>query len=254
MALLTVYFDESGTHGESRITAIGGLMGSKEEWESVESQWLDAIDVFADVGLTWFHSSECESGDGEFEPIPVELRYAFANRLSRILASHKLLPVWSAVVNEDWREAVDDPAFLDAYPKPLHLCFSYCAQRLAEGSANLTGGSSVAVVYAEQPEYQDRFEEIWIAYKQKKRAANLRSFTIASSRDCIPLQAADLVAYEMNMDWHEREYGTPPPPLTYNIRKPLHYLREGLRVDFGGCFDAHALKVTMKRFRETGDI
>ena len=56
----------------------------------------------------------------------------------------------------------------------------------------------------------------------------------------------------MNRFWQEREYGTPPPPMTIKLRKPYHYLREGLRTSFGGCYDAHALEVAIQRFRETG--
>lgn len=254
MALLTAYFDESGTHSGSRITAIGGLLGTKEMWLSVEDQWAVALDDYSEFGLTWFHSTDCDSGNGEFERVPVELRYALANRLARILADQNLLPVWSSVVTEDWDNVVNDPTFLKVYPAPLYLCFAYCAQKLAEGSIQLADGTSVAVVYSEQPEFEDRISEIWNAYRRNKRASKLSSFSTASPKDVVPLQAADLVAYEMNHDWQERMYGDPPPPLTYNVRWPLKYLQDHLRLDFGGCYDAKALSLAMDRFRETGDI
>lgn len=254
MALLRVFLDESGTHGDSKITAIGGLLGTKDTWQSVENQWLAALDVLADVGVTWYRSSDCDGGFGQFENIPIEVRFALANSLARVLADHKLLPVWAAVVNEDWDKTVTDPNFLRSFPKPLHLCFSHCAQRLAEGSAKLAGGSSVGVVYAEQPEFEDSFKDAWDAYRRNKRTARLSSFSTASSKDCPSLQAADLIAYEMNRDWREREYGAPPPPLTTRMRKPLHFLRERLRLDFGGCYDASALRETMRRFKDSGDI
>ena len=51
MALLKAYFDESGTHAESPVTAIAGFVGTKDAWRSVEADMLAALKLFEDKGV-----------------------------------------------------------------------------------------------------------------------------------------------------------------------------------------------------------
>ncbi|MBI1213418.1 MAG: hypothetical protein GC190_18300 [Alphaproteobacteria bacterium] len=246
-ALFRVFLDESGTHSASPITAIGGFIGSLAAWQSLEVRWSNAL---ADCGgAAAFRSYDCQTGEGHFESIPQPIRLALVKRLAHVIAdTEELLPVWSAVVNEDWDQTVS-PKFRESFPEPIYLAFSEVAMRIASWSQTHGSGAPVALVYSEQEEFKEHIREIWDAYKREAPGANLNSFTTASYLKLIPLQAADLFAYEMNQEWQHREYGKfgEPPPLTIYERHPMHIIRQKMSVHWGGTFDAEAIRVAMAR-------
>jgi hypothetical protein len=239
LALLHLYLDESGIHAKSKITAIGGFVGSKATWESLEEKWLKAL---SDIGVSSFHAYDCETGNGEFDGVQKEIRLAMAERLARITRDHDLLPVWSAVVNEDWDSSVTDD-FLEKYPKPVYLCFAEIASRISKWSERM-GGS-----HSEQDEMHGQIDDIWSSYRANKTKANLSSFTTASYKSCAPLQSADQVAYELCLDWQNREYGIygKPPPLHYFERSPYSIMKERLKFHMGGTFGKEGLDVVKQR-------
>jgi hypothetical protein len=59
MAMLIGYFDESGTHDQSAVTTIAGYVAKPEVWASVEAQWRQVLEPFAQKGLHTFHMVDC---------------------------------------------------------------------------------------------------------------------------------------------------------------------------------------------------
>lgn len=253
LALLVAYLDESGTHKGSRITAVSGFVGTKDTWAEIENSWKEAL---ADFEVPAFHSVDCEQGEGDFSRMDIALRVALVNRLARLIGRQKgrLLPVWSAVFNDGWEKVQRIGRFGEAHPKPFHLCFRYVAQRLSDWSARQAGGSQIALVYAEQSEFERSVLDLYSAYRDTRREGRFVSLTIASPRVYVPLQAADLLAYEMNWDWTELEYGANRETLTSRYRTPLKFIRDGLGVLAGGGYDEDAIRLHMRRFNETGDL
>jgi hypothetical protein len=243
MAILAAYLDESGTHGSGSVTAVGGLIGFDSAWTSLEREWQDAL---RDIGVKTFHAVDCEHGEGEFARIQRPIRRAIVNRLARVIAKHDVTTVWSAVLNQDWDDIVDDD-FLCLYLKPFDLCFDYVTQRMRYWCARHAPGYSIALVYSEQREFGDRIRAVWDAYHRSKEAGGLSAFSTSSPRDCVALQAADLFVYEMAKDWRGPEIdpaSTSAPPPTV-MRLPLQIIRDGCGVDFGGCFNYLALSTAM---------
>ena len=39
MAMIVAYFDESGTHHQSKVISISGLVGTVDEWNRLEIPW-----------------------------------------------------------------------------------------------------------------------------------------------------------------------------------------------------------------------
>ena len=42
-AMLGAFFDDSGTHDGSPVVAMGGLLGTDEQWRTFEERWLALI-------------------------------------------------------------------------------------------------------------------------------------------------------------------------------------------------------------------
>ncbi len=68
--MLVAYFDESGTHDQSKVVCIAGLVGTAIEWSRIERPWEENLRT---TRVPWFHANDCEEGiklfDG-FEPRP----------------------------------------------------------------------------------------------------------------------------------------------------------------------------------------
>jgi len=61
--IFTAYLDESGTHGNSPITVMGGFLGTAAQWEDFERR---LNELRAGYGFTVFHATELKAKRGEF--------------------------------------------------------------------------------------------------------------------------------------------------------------------------------------------
>jgi len=191
--MLTAYFDESGTHRESKITAIAGFIGDAETWGSVTSDWHAAL---AKYNVDSFHMAPCEAGRGEFATANRETRLRLPDELSDLLCRDDLFGFGVGVVNEDWQSVVKG-AFLERFPTPYSLCFEGCIQQLLAWMGKYNAVEPVRLVFAEQNEYRDRAKEVHENYRRDSRyGAILQSFTFEQAKQSPPLQAADMLAYE----------------------------------------------------------
>jgi hypothetical protein len=246
LALLRAYFDDAGTHRRSEVTSIGGLIGTAEAWTALEADWGGVLDRFKEYGLKTFHAYDCEVGEGEFARFPREIREAISQKFSRVVADHKNIRIfWSSVVNADWREVADDN-FRDRYKSSFGLCFEWCVQQAARWSINYSGGSPIALIFSEQNDFRDRMNEVFNHYVGAKHYAPLRSLTFASYVDCLPLQAADLVATEMNRYWRAAELN----PRSLAVRQEVVELTKGRGLHLGGCYDRVSLSNAVSLYRE----
>src|SRR5947209_3862900 len=69
LMLLRAYFDDSGTHGNSEVVVMGGLIGTVEQWDRFEAAWAAklACPLEGKPPLKkGFHLSACNARDGEF--------------------------------------------------------------------------------------------------------------------------------------------------------------------------------------------
>jgi hypothetical protein len=92
VAVLQAYLDESGTHAQSPVVMIGGFVASADLWGLIETDWNG---ILANIGVPYFHASECEAGDGIYWSIPRELRDALFVGLSKVIAKHHPIAAYS---------------------------------------------------------------------------------------------------------------------------------------------------------------
>ncbi len=207
MVLARAYFDESGIHDGSPVVAVAGLMATEKRWSSLEADWLAELNRLAPgLILPPFHASKCEVGVDEFERVPDVVRENLPRRLAAIIEMHSPVCIWSSIARRHWDELAD-AKFRAAYPHPFHLCFEWCAYEMARWQREVAETSPIALIYSEQEDFEDSIEVMWDAYNRAKRIAPLNTFTTASYKNCVPLQAADLVAYECFRHWKELEVG-----------------------------------------------
>ena len=206
MALLRAYFDESGVHGGARITGVSGFIGPADEWELLESEWNSELDRFSkDTGrnINVFHAYDCENGEDFWAGIDRSIREAYYRQLARVLVKHKgLMGISFSIENNKWG-AYASPEFKNRYRSPYQLCAENCFQHVASYAKARAEGQNVSLIFAEHPKYTSHIEEVFSYYMANKIWSNIKGFTTLSPRDCIPLQSADMMSYELYRYWDE---------------------------------------------------
>jgi hypothetical protein len=247
--LIWAYFDDAGTHAGSEVTSIGGLLGTARAWATLEADWAAVIDDFPEYGLTAFHAHDCQEGIGDFANFRREIREAISARFSRVIARHTELRVfWSSCINAAWDEVADAP-FRERYISAFGLCFEWCIQQTARWSVNYAQGSPVSLVFAEQKNFEDRMRDVFRYYVGAKGYAPLRTLTFGSYRDLLPLQAADLIATELNRYWRAADLN----PDKLSIRREIVELEQGRGLHLGGCYDHRGIANAVQQFREASE-
>lgn len=251
LVMLYAYFDESGTDGQSPVTAIAGFVGTK--WQVIEERWLEVLSEFADKGVRTFHMTDCAAQEGEFARVDTPQRNYIIARLSDVLGVLPLQAVFSAVVRGDWKDVVSDEAFLARFPKPFDLCFDDVVRQLWEWAAKNTNGEKVAPMFAHQAEYHERMAAVGRAYEVDGWYRQLLgAIEFGRPQEIVPLQCADLVVHQVGWNIEKRRYGK------ISIANSGQTLAlenaTGGRFIHGQWFDAEGLTRTVENFRKTGEI
>ncbi len=193
MLMLRAYFDESGdpTNPGAHAFSVGGCMAPLEYWEAFETEWRQALD---DEGLSWFHMTDFENYRREFSGWDERRHRDFLQRLLTIIDRSVQVHVGAAkILCSD----IADPDWPTTYRNTYYNCVQVCVHGALREASYLPPEEKVRLVFAHHPQISPVVLE---ACNEALREgfSRLGSITQARVREVLPLQAADLVAYELN--------------------------------------------------------
>jgi hypothetical protein len=245
------YFDESGTHKSSRAFSIGGFLGKADEWGAFQVEWEAAL---ADFGLPFFHMTSFENRLKGYD-WPEELRRERIGRLLGIIHRHVLgsfgivfpLDQYDAIFSEneippgpntEWLApgiaAPGAPRPGDAPPRepdlrpgairrksggPYGAAATMLFTEVAKWVARLPGDPYVAYLMEDgalgkgqtAKMFQDNYAD-----ENQRRALRLLSLGFEDKKLVTPLQAADILAYELHKHL-PRQLGQEQRPTRYTL-------------------------------------
>jgi hypothetical protein len=197
---LWAYFDESGLHSDggklSKLT-IGGCIASFEAWEGLSASWASAI---AGIGIPEFHMTDFEARVPPYKDWTNDVRQARLNVLLDIIGAAKP----NCVGFTNWVRPGEDTAAI----------YKRCAQDVLLELGLYD--DDFAIVFAHHPEFAG-YDPLLQTLMKHDYGKSIRSVMIGKPIDMCPLQAADLVAFEIRCQ--ERDDGRPQ-------RYPLKRLSE----------------------------
>jgi hypothetical protein len=82
MAMLTAYFDDSGTSPSNRVAVVARYVATVFQWERFVPEWNRAL---AKGNVKVMHRADLESSYGEFRGWDKERRIAFLNRVHAVI-------------------------------------------------------------------------------------------------------------------------------------------------------------------------
>ena len=139
MALLKAYFDASFTEPDG-VSAIGGYVGSEQQWTSVETAWLENLGVW---GLDEFHLSPLLAGETHLGREKGEL---CALSFAHIIGKSQLHAVGASLRDEDWDAAPKSAAFNEHLPHRYHGCLDMVLAILDQHMSLEFPGECVAII------------------------------------------------------------------------------------------------------------
>ena len=191
--MLRAYFDETGIHQGSPLVMITGIVAPESFYEPFENDWSTALIKW---GISDFHASRCFRREKQFEPFEEWQRNSMFCDFARVIAKH--LPT---VVNSTSKTVVWDATsqfIREIFVRPYGMCFEHVVQQLIQWSHEQGSQESIALVFADQVEYQHHADRTYAAYRDNEQYGELLAgLSFYPAARVMSLQAADLLAYEM---------------------------------------------------------
>lgn len=196
MGVLGAFFDDSGTHASSPVVALGGLLGTEEQWDEFATAWtaLLAQPLPGKQPLTQFHLSPCRAGDGEFRGYSLAERDRVTYLFRRVILDIGFVTIAAAVNRTAWNEiVVGDLA--DHLGQPEGPCFYKCMQLLMNTIRFRKPGEKVFIFLDQGTKAQ--FEAWATLYRlQADEYPEISGISFAPVPEVIALQGADMIATE----------------------------------------------------------
>lgn len=202
--MLFAYIDETGLNPNAKAVTVAGLVAPLDQWISITAKWAARM---KSTRISTFHAQPCRGGHEDFKLIPKSIREQLYTDLAEILAEHQPQPVSGSVKKTAWKFADRDKRFSDRYPTAYSFCFDLCLSAIDHIAEEL--GQEVTIVYAIHQQYLDRAKLVSKSYESSRRYLKwITKCTPNIPSKVIPLQAADMLAYEI---YHHNQQATNQP-------------------------------------------
>jgi hypothetical protein len=242
--VLGAFFDDSGTHSDSTLTVIGGLLGTEEQWDAFADAWNARLakPLPDRQPLRHFHLSECRARRGPFcdysQAEVDHLTYLFR----RIIIDLGFVTIASAVDKKAWNELnVGD--LRDAFGESLEFCFNTCIRDVITTIRFRKPGETVHIfldraLSSALSGWADLFKSLPDVYPK------IGTVGFAPVGKLVALQGADMIAtetYQYGLKWMENR---DQPEVNPHFRE---FLKRELSV--GRILDREHIQEAIDRFR-----
>ena len=203
-AMITAYFDESGTHGSSKVFVVAGLVAPAKKWLDLDRAWTNVLES---EGIPEFHMVDCAHGVKLFKGWEKKRREKIVERLVNICKRHVCWRVWTAVLMDDYRRTIKGD---ESEELVYGFCASACIDRLTLFAIGKGDDCSVKCDFERGGKGSGR---LFSAFDDQLDLMHSRIDELAVSRRRHPaIQAADLHAYEIHKYFTEQVNRTGRPP------------------------------------------
>lgn len=211
----TAYFDESGTHGGSDAVVVAGFVSHADMWVDFSAHWQMALN---DFGVDCFHMSDFANRVKPYEGWTEPERQQRLTRLLGIVAEHTLASTAVVIPCKAFDSAFSDRAKAicgGPYGLAAIACFMYLAETLREEKID----GWVNYVFESGAHGSGQLATLFNAnYRDPEQRERLRLLSLRfDDKRLFPLQAADMLAYELFKE-SPRRLGQGERPARYPLK------------------------------------
>lgn len=233
--VLSAYFDDSGTHGDSEIVVMAGFIGTEDQWKPFDEGWAAKLKepLPGKPTLKRFHMAECAARRGEFTSYSDPESHAVIHDFRQLILDAKLTGHAMAVDKAAWDQIIVGPLrvfFGDAEWYAIRSCLDFAIKE----TEKLGSDKTVTLIFDNRPEvrkapFQDTFDRLQERFyngdPKFPNWAHLIGSAFLSSEAIRPLQAADMLAWESythaKRNLHEITAPRPRPHLQHFVETGL---------------------------------
>jgi hypothetical protein len=242
---LESYSDESYDHTK-RVYIIAGWIASPQEWEILIPKWED---ILGNYKITTFHTTDCCQGIKAFDNWPSSKKASIMKDLIDLLERSDILGMAAGVLVKDFEKVLSNEADRELFGgEPYFLAFQEYVGFLTEFVANQYSEHVVNFTFDEHSEFRPKAKEIYESISRDARLAGTGHYgTLAFKHDdvVIPLQAADLLAYETQLALQRKYYPSDRPERMSFAR--LKGIKKLLKISY---YDAKTIKIILDLKKE----
>jgi hypothetical protein len=195
LAVFIAYFDESGDPSQTGAFTLGGLVAKAWRWDAFEGKWSRILRRF---NLPMFHMSEFESRQGIYASLSNPERIELVATLAGIIKGTIEFGFSHSLVVKDWKKVIE-PTIVNSYEQPRgHYIFllQSCMEEIVR-FISLPAGERVACIFDRNGFMAGsaikHFDDL---VARQSWEGVFDTITFGDKTRLIPLQAADMVAYE----------------------------------------------------------
>jgi hypothetical protein len=209
------FMDESFDMAQSGMFAVGGLLGRGVALFELERRWENLLKR-PDINIPWFKASACERAKKPFDKFVADSKNISPDERAKLDSiSHEFIDAvirmpfedtsylvahGIGVNQDDFYDVIKDPAARSILgSSPFRLTYDLAMIQCSWIMKQLRTGDTVAFVCDECEEHSPFADE---AYRNLKRnnpsaAAYMAGFTMDDEKKLYPLQAADVIVFEV---------------------------------------------------------
>jgi hypothetical protein len=198
--MLTTYFDDSGTHDSSEVVLWSGLCGTEDQWAFLNDRWRRKLlnPSPGKIEISKFHRTDCHNSLNEFAGWSRTATDFLVQELADIIIEAGVWNRGCAVSRRDWDELVNGD-YRIAWGDAEQHCIMFCFDGAVQWAKDHTKDEHMAFVFDSRPHRNAQVDKMFRIYRRahyRDRRPEIESITFTSSARFLPLQAADLVAWE----------------------------------------------------------
>ncbi|MBI4608672.1 MAG: DUF3800 domain-containing protein [Candidatus Rokubacteria bacterium] len=193
--ILTAYFDESGTHAGAKAVSVAGYVSTVKAWESFEREWRESLAIY---NIDHFHMTDFVAGQGQFTNWPKQKKRSRLRKLIDAANRHALAAIGIVIpANLYQRLSEQDRAVCDS---PYRIAAMQCCAEIRRWLETFDSNAEVAYVFEAGAKGAGKVAEFFRAAMDEKAAKEhlrILSFKFEDKKRSAPLQAADILAWEL---------------------------------------------------------
>ena len=207
--MLYAYFDESYNHrtkanpDEPLVGTVACWLSTEELWKKFCKRWRRGLRAF---GIDHFHMKDYEARQGIYRSWSNPERVERLRKLHRIMRDQTVYGCSMSINRDDFKEKVLSlPDFANWFGKTWYAyCVRGCIKKLAVWCerSSYSHETAIGYVFGEFPkqggELDRLFREMLKTPVEKKRYRVSGTWTKVIMKEVVQLQAADVIAYELN--------------------------------------------------------
>lgn len=192
--MLKAYMDESGVHDGSPVLTVAAYVARPAQWRDWTKKW-----NVAKRPIKVVHAADAANRTGEFSDWTEGQVAALAVRLLSIIAEADFPGIVIGIHMDEFRKALTGRDDLrKIFGSPYAACFQWVVQAIMNMQAEHGSNERIAFIH-ERNDYQQEAREgfKWIQQYGNPQRSRI-SLEFGDKATHVPLQAADILAYEGN--------------------------------------------------------